>query len=89
MNKNEVTELKKVEVAWLDALSDDAHLELDAISDFIPATRTNIGFLLKDDGAEIIITQGLLENVYSGKTLMDGYILIPKGMIEEVKVLND
>lgn len=81
-------ELKIVEVIWLDAWGDDAHIELDAGGNLISAKRHNVGYLIKGDDKVIIITQGIIDNLFQGKTFTDGVMLIPRGMIEDIRILN-
>ena len=81
-------ELKKVEITWLDAWSDEARLELDAANDVNLLESHNVGYLLKGDDEKVIITQGTINNLFHGKMFMDGFVVIPRGMIKEIKVLN-
>ena len=80
---------KLVEVTWLDAWSDEAHLEEGALVGLAPIDRRNVGFLMRDDEAKVIITQGIINNLFAGKTFMDGIVVIPRGMIKAIRVLND
>lgn len=83
--------LKKVEVTWLDAWGDNAHLEEDAVVDLAPVERQNIGFLVKGDSDKIILTSGVIHNLFAGKTFVDGVMVIPRGMIKDggLRVLDD
>ena len=89
MDKDEVTELKEVKIIWIDAWGDDAHLELGAVANFIPIERANKGFLIRGDEDKVIITQGTIDNLYAGKTFVDGFVVIPRGMVKSIKVEND
>ena len=80
--------MKIVEVTWLDAWGDDAHLEEDAVVNFLPVERRNVGFLIKGDEVTVIISQGIINNLLAGKIFMDGVVVIPRGMIKEITVLG-
>jgi hypothetical protein len=82
-------ELKRVKVTWLDAWGDDAHLEEEAAVNLIPIERQNIGLLIKGDSDKVILTSGLIYNLFAGKTFIDGIMVIPRGMIKEIKVYDD
>ena len=79
---------KLVEVIWLDAWSDEAHLEEDAVINLAPIERRNVGFLMNGDEAKVIITQGIISNLFAGKIFMDGIVVIPRGMITAIKDLK-
>ena len=79
---------KLVEVTWLDAWGDDAHLEEEAVTNFAPVERRNVGFLMRGDETKVIITQGIINNLFAGKTFMDGIVVIPRGMITAIKDLK-
>ena len=70
---------------WQDAWADDAQLELDAVLDLVPALRVNKGFVVKEDDKVVILTQGTVDKGLTGKTLVDGVVVIPKTMITEIK----
>ena len=80
---------KLVEVTWLDAWGDDAHLIEEAVINLAPVERRNVGFLMKSDDDKVILTQGIISNLFAGKTFMDGIVVIPRGMIKAIKVLNN
>ena len=80
---------KLVEVTWLDAWGDQAHLEEDAVINLAPIERRNVGFLMKGDDEKVIVTQGVIINLFAGKTFMDGIVVIPREMVKEMKVLNE
>jgi len=82
-------ELKKVEVIWLDAWSDEARLELGAVTNIELIESHNVGYLIKGDDEKIILTQGTINNLFHDKMFMDGFVVIPRGMIKTIKVLND
>ena len=77
-----------VEIIWIDAWSDEAHLKIEAIADFNPITRQNVGLLIENTGERVVITSGLIQNVFPGETLIDGILVIPRGMIKEINHLE-
>ena len=79
-----VPPMKIVKVIWFDAWGDDAQLVVDAVTDFEPIERRNVGYLIKDDEDKIILTQGIVENPYLEGLRIDGCVVIPKGMIKPV-----
>jgi len=81
--------MNKVDVTWIDAWGDDAQLELEAVANFVPVKRRNRGLLIKHDEDKIIITQGTIENLFAGKTFVDGVVVIPKGMIQAIELEKD
>ena len=92
MNTNEsgtIPQMAKVEITWLDAWSDEAHLEMDAPTNLAAVERQNIGYLIKDDEDKVIITQGTINNFFHEKVFVDGFVIIPRGVIQRVKVLDD
>ena len=73
----------------MDAWGDQAHLEEDAVINLAPIERRNVGFLMKGDDEKVIVTQGVIINLFAGKTFMDGIVVIPREMVKEMKVLNE
>jgi uncharacterized protein YacL len=84
-----MAELKKVEIIWLDAWSDEARLEVDALTNLTLTECHNTGYLIKGDEDKVIITQGTINNLFHGKTFVDGFVIIPQGMIKEIRMLDD
>ena len=80
---------KIVEITWLDAWDDTAYLEEAATENLAPIERRNVGYLIKGDADKVIITSGVINNLYAGKVFIDGVIVIPRSMITEIKVIND
>jgi len=78
---------KKVEIIWVDSWSDDAILKPDVVNGIVPATRYNVGYLVKEDEEMVIIAPGLINNLYVGDRQMSGFWLIPKSMIKEIRML--
>ena len=77
-----------IEVTWLDACSEDAHLTIDAVRNLKPLTRRNVGYKLDMTDDYITISTGAIENLYHGETCYDKALTIPKGMIIEVRELS-
>ena len=79
---------KLVEITWIDAWGDDAHFEIDALTNLVPVERYNAGFLIMEDENKVIITPGLVNNLFQGKLLVDGFMVIPWGMIKQIRILD-
>ena len=69
-------EKKIVEVIWIDAWSDQAQMAISAAKDAKPMTRTNVGYVLRDDDSCLVMTFGLI-----GDNECDMLFTIPKQMI--------
>ena len=74
-------EYELVEITWIDAWSDQAHLQIEAIASLNPITRKSVGFLIASDNKKLILTSGLIDNEFAGKTFVDGIFVIPRGMM--------
>jgi len=75
---------KIVEVIWIDAYTyDSAHLPWKAVEDAKPITRTNVGYVLRDDKEFLVMTFGII-----GDDEFDMLFTIPKQMITVIKELG-
>lgn len=79
---------KLVEVIWEDAWSDTAQLEIDAVGDFKPIERKDVGYLIKSDKEGVIITPGLVKNLYAGKLFTDGIRVFPRSMVKKMRGID-
>jgi len=77
-----------VEVTWLDAMTEEAHIHREAVNALVPIQRRNVGYLLKLDDDSVVLCYGILENLYKGKTAFDMVMVIPKGMVLDVRKLK-
>ena len=73
---------KIVEVIWIDAWADQATMSRDAVKEAKPITRTNVGYLLRDDDC-LVMTHGLV-----GDNEIDMLFTIPRQMILGVRELR-
>ena len=80
--------MTKVEVTWLDAWSDGAYLDWDAVRDVEAATRTNVGYVMRDDAEVIVITPGIVHNLFEDRVQVEGIHVIPKCMVQEINELR-
>lgn len=80
---------KKVKVIWLDSWSDMEYLEVDAANHVTAAIRENVGYLLRVDQEVLVLTSGIIDNLFKGKTRADGIQVIPTCMVKGVLELNN
>lgn len=79
---------KIVEVIWFDAALESAQMELEDAKSIMAMPRKNVGYLLRDDKKEIVIGFGLVEDEgHHNKIVYDQVLVIPRGIIKEVRVL--
>lgn len=76
------TGLPLVEVFWDDAWGDPAYLEIDAAGQLVVARRKNAGYLAHYDEERVVITNGTVDNLFHGKTMLAGVETIPWTMIK-------
>ena len=79
---------KLVEVIWEDSWSDTAQLAIDSAGDFVPAERRDAGYLIKADKKRVIITPGLISNLYLGKVFTDGIRVFPRSMVKQIRGID-
>ena len=80
-------EPKKVEIIWIDAVGDTSHLQFSAVDNLKAEIRANIGFLVKEDEEKVIISPGIWDDDLIQEQFIDGYLLIPRQMIKEIRML--
>jgi len=79
---------KPVEVIWDDAWSDSEQRDIEAIGDIVPVERRDVGYLIKSDKSQIIITSGVLTNLYEGKIFIDGVKVFPRSIVRKVRGID-
>jgi len=87
-------ELKKVEVIWLDAAHEAGELTEKEIGNLHPIPRRHVGYLIRGDDKEVVLSCGITERSKSSDEpdTQDTFELsfaLPRGIIKEIKVLND
>lgn len=80
--------MRKVEVIWVDACIEEAHIPLSGAETLTPILRRNMGYVVHEDTEAMIILFGILENVWKGNSAGDVPLCIPKGMIKKIKELR-
>ena len=80
--------MKLVEVIWVDAVIEEAHLLAEAIHQLTPLERHSVGYVVEEDDECIRITFGTIENFYKGQVAYEMGVVIPHCMIKEVKQLR-
>lgn len=79
---------RPVEIIWEDSWSDTAQLEIDAVGDYTPAERKDVGYLIKRDKDRVIITSGFINNLYAGKVFTDGIKVFPMSMVKKIRGID-
>lgn len=74
---------KLIEVTWIDACLEEAHLSLAGAKSVRPCQRVNTGYLLEEADDHIVITFGCI-----GAEEYDMAFAIPKVMIIERRELS-
>jgi len=82
-------QLPRVEIVWVDALHDEAHLDLEEMANFNVAHRQSIGYIVRSDEEKLVLTHGLSDNDIDGKVFIEGIFVIPWRMIEEIIDLDE
>ena len=79
-----------VEVIWLDACGEVAHIPLARCLEFVPIRRRNVGYVLRADKNGLLLVAGDIKDPCKGENekAYDWTQLIPWGMIEHVTRLN-
>lgn len=83
--------MKKVEVFWLDATYEAGEFTEDELKELLPVPRSHLGYVLDETDTFIRLSPGAnyWSKVKNSKDTFDNSLAISKGMIEEIKVLND
>ncbi|HUV45568.1 MAG TPA: hypothetical protein VMW45_00660 [Dehalococcoidia bacterium] len=81
--------MKIVEVTWVDAVIENEHLEMEALSLLAPLVRHNVGYLFWQDEEKVVLTFGTINNLFKGVTGYDQASAIPMCMVKDIKVLGE
>ncbi len=80
--------MKVVEVFWVDAGFENSHLSEEQVKAITPLPRHNVGYLMVDDGEKVILCFGYIEDREHNEGVWDGALVIPRGMVLNVKPLS-
>lgn len=80
--------MQLVEVIWVDAMIEESHLPLEAITNMVPIERRNQGYLVESTDTCIKVTFGILKNIYKNEVGYDKALIIPRCMIKAVNKLK-
>jgi len=80
--------MRKVEVTWVDACLEEAHIPLSGAETLTPLVRKNMGYVVRDDAEAITIQFGVIENIWKGNSASDIPFCIPRGAIKKIKELK-
>jgi hypothetical protein len=75
--------MNKVEVIWLDAMSDDGLIPIEQARKMLPAERSNVGYLLFQDNDRVVIAFGMMG------TDVDERMVFPACMVKAINPLRD
>ena len=79
-----MNEFPLVEVVWLDACSEEAHIELEVAMLVEPLIRRNAGYCIINNKKEVVLAFGIIENMFKGKNACNVTMAIPKGCIKSI-----
>lgn len=65
------------------------YLEVDAANHVTAAIRENVGYVLREDQDVFVLTSGIVDNLFKGKTRADGIQVIPTCMVKGVLELDN
>ena len=87
-------EFKKVEVIWHDAAHEAGEMTEGQIKDLHPIPRRHVGYLIRGDDSEVVFACGITERSKASNEpdVQDSFELnfaLPRGIIKEIKVLDD
>ncbi len=81
--------MKVVAVSWVDAMRDESHsVPLECINAMVPIKRSSVGYLMVEDETKVIIVSGTLDNLHRGETAYDSPMVIPRGMVMDMRELE-
>lgn len=80
--------MKLVEVIWMDACIEEAHINKETANALVALERRQVGYLYKETDNEIILAYGVIENFFKGDSALDLAMAIPRGCIKEIRELN-
>jgi len=80
--------MRIIEVTWVDACLEEAHILLSGAETLTPLVRKNVGYVIHEDAEAIVILYGVIENAWKGNSASDIPLCIPKGMVKEIKELK-
>lgn len=81
--------MRKVEVIWLDATIEEAHIPLEVAMEIKPLERRNIGYCISQDDDVVRLTFGMIENFHKEQMACDMVLVIPKVFIKEIRELTE
>ena len=74
-----------VEVLWVDAGFENSHLSEEQVKAMSPMPRKNVGYLIVNNEEKLILCFGYIEDREHNQGVWDGALVIPKGLVKDVK----
>lgn len=81
--------MKIVEVIWMDACMEEAHINKETADALVALERRQVGYLYKETENEIVLVYGTIENFFKGNSALDLTFAIPRGCIKQIKELKE
>ena len=78
---------KVVLVKWLDAGCESTQLNEASAKKVSPMPRENVGYLLEDNEEKVVVVFGIIAD--GDHRVYDQTLVIPRGIVLEVKELNE
>ena len=80
--------MKIVEITWLDAAGTSEDVSVDSAARIQPIKRSNVGYLLRENENEVVISWGFL---YDDDKIdrSDATKVLTRGMIQQIIVIWD
>lgn len=80
--------MRKVEVEWRDAGLESMHITEEEARKLTAMPRRNVGYLLEDNKENIVLVFGIIQDRERHGEVLDQVLIIPKGMVDEIKELK-
>ena len=80
--------MKLVEVIWMDACIEEAHINKETANALVALERRQVGYLYKETKDEISLAYGMIENLFKKDSALDLAMAIPRGCIKKIRQLR-
>ncbi|GAH04423.1 unnamed protein product [marine sediment metagenome] len=81
--------MKLVEVIWMDACIEEAHISKEIANALVALERRQVGYLYRETKGEVVLAYGTIENLFKKDSALDLVMAIPKGCIKEIRQLKE
>jgi len=80
--------MKIVEVIWMDACIEEAHISKETANALVALERRQVGYLYRETEEQITLVYGTIENLFKGDSALDLAMAIPRGCIKQIRELT-